>query len=95
MNNDCVTVDALLLEIADYANNGQEVAVEQLRRLRSRSNEAYEYLQDRAHDPWLPEPARTHVRHELLPIRIDMRAFEAYGRKRPGEQRPLSFSCAT
>ncbi len=85
MNNDCVTVDALLLEIADYANNGQEVAVEQLRRLCSRSYEAYEYLQDRAHDPWLPERARTHVRHVLLSIRMHMRAFEEYGRKRPGE----------
>ncbi|MGZ7179915.1 MAG: hypothetical protein ACXVIB_03790 [Halobacteriota archaeon] len=80
MNNDCVTVDELLLEIADYKNNGQEVAVEQLQRLCSQSYEAYAYLQDRVHDTWLPERARTHVRHVLLSIRMRLRACQEYGR---------------
>ncbi len=85
MNDDCVTVDELLLEITDYANNGQEVAVERLRRLCSQSYEAYSYLQDRAHDPWLPERARMHVRHVLGSIRTRLRASKEYGRAYPDE----------
>ncbi len=81
MNNDSVTVDELVLEIADYANNGQEVATEKLRRLCSQSYEAYDYLQDRVHDPWLPERARTHVRHILLSVRSQLHAFQEYGRR--------------
>ncbi len=50
MRNDCVTVDELLLVIADYKSNYQEVAAEQLKRLCSQSCEAYSYLQDRAHN---------------------------------------------
>ncbi len=69
MHRDCVTVDELLLEIADYANNDQEVAVETLRRLCSQSYEAYDYLQDRVHDPWLLERARRHVGDVLMTIR--------------------------
>ncbi len=44
VHNDCVTVDELLLEIADYKSNDQEVAAEQLKRLCSTSREAYSYL---------------------------------------------------
>ncbi len=85
MNDDCVTVDELLLEIADYTNNGQEVAVEQLRRLCSQSYEAYSYLQDRIHDPWLPERALRHVRHVLGSIRTRLRASREYGWASPDE----------
>ncbi len=85
MNNDCVTVDELLLEIADYSNNGQEVAAEKLRRLCSQSYEAYDYLQYRVHDPWLPERARMHVRHILLNVRSQLHAFQEYGRTYPQE----------
>ncbi len=81
MNNDCVTVDELLLEIADYTNNGQEVAAERLKRLCSQSYEAYDYLKDRSHDSWLPERARMHVRHVLLSIRSQLHAFQEYGRR--------------
>ncbi|MGZ4852320.1 MAG: hypothetical protein ACXV3D_03915 [Halobacteriota archaeon] len=58
MHDDCVTVDELILEIADYKSNDQEVAVEKLKRLCSQSYEAYDYLQNRVHDVWLPERAR-------------------------------------
>ncbi len=83
MHHDCLIVDELLLEIADYKSNGQEVAVETLQRLCSRSYEAYSYLQDRAHDSWLPERTRRHVRHVLLYIRSRLHAFQEYGRRYP------------
>ncbi len=83
MHNDCVTVDELLLVIADYTSTDQEVAAEQLKRLCSTSYEAYSYLRDRAHDPWLPERARQHVRHVLLHVRMRLHAFDEYGRRYP------------
>ncbi len=85
MNDDCVTVDELLLEIADYKNNGQEMAAEELKRLCSTSYAAYEYLQDRVHDAWLPARARADVRDILLHIRIKLHAFEEYGLRHPYE----------
>ncbi len=44
MNDDCVTVDELLLEISNYTNNDQEMAAEKLKRLCATSYEAYSYL---------------------------------------------------
>ncbi len=85
MNTDCVTVDELLLEIADYTNNDQEMAAEKLKRLCVTSYEAYEYLQDRVHDPWLPERTRGYVREILQHVRIMLHAFEAYGHRHPFE----------
>ncbi|MGZ4865297.1 MAG: hypothetical protein ACXV5H_12065 [Halobacteriota archaeon] len=76
-----MSVDELLLEIADYKNNDQEVAVENLKRLCSQSYEAYDYLQDRAHDAWLPERTRRYVREVLLHIRMQLHAFQEYGRR--------------
>ncbi len=87
MNEDCLLVDELLLEMADYANNGQEAAAERLNRLCSRSYAAHEYLQDRVHDPWLPERARQDVRHVLQSIRMRLHASQEYGRAYPDEQR--------
>ncbi len=83
MNDECVTVDELLLAIADYKSNDQEMAAEKLRRLCSHSYAAYAYLQDRVHDPWIPERARRHVRDVLLSIRTKLYAFEAYGKCHP------------
>ncbi len=83
MHNDCVTVDELILEIADYKSNYQEVAVEELKRLCSQSYEAYDYLQDRVHDAWLPERTRKHIRDVLMTIRIRLHAFQEYGRAYP------------
>ena len=83
MHNDCFTVDELLLEIADYKSNCQEVAVERLKRLCSQSYEAYRYLEDRVHDPWLPERARRHVSDVLLTVRMRLHAFQEYGRTYP------------
>ncbi len=83
MNDDRVTVDELLLEIADYKSNSQEIAAEKLKRLCSRSYAAYDYLQDRVHDAWLPERARREVQHVLLHIRMRLHAFEEYGQRYP------------
>ncbi|MGZ4847287.1 MAG: hypothetical protein ACXV7G_10245 [Halobacteriota archaeon] len=83
MCNDSLTVDELLLEIADYKSNDREVAVEKLKRLCSQSYEAYSYLQDRVHDVWLPERARRHMRHMLLHVRMRLHAFQEYGRTYP------------
>ncbi len=80
MNNDCITVDELFLEIADYTSNDQEMAAEQLRRLCATSYDAYPYLQDRAHDPWLPERARFYNRNVSMDICIKLHAFQEYGR---------------
>ncbi len=80
MHNDCVTVDELLIEIADYKSSYQEVAVETLKRLCSKSYEAYNYLEDRVHDVWLPDRARRHVRDVLLTVRMRLHAFQEYGR---------------
>ncbi len=85
MNDDCVTVDELLLEIANYKSNGQEMAAEELKRLCITSYTAYNYLRDRVHDAWLPARARTDVRDILLYIRIKLHAFEEYGQRQPHE----------
>jgi hypothetical protein len=81
--NDCVTVDELILEIADYKNNYADVAVEKLKRLCSQSYEAYDYLQNRVHDAWLPDYARKRLRDVLLCIGIHLHAFQEYGRQYP------------
>ena len=47
MNNDCVEVDELILEIADYKNDCADMAAEKLLRKCSTSLQAYQYLWDR------------------------------------------------
>ncbi len=85
MNDDCLAVDELLLENAEYQSDDQEMAAEKLKRLCATSYPAYEYLQDRVHDPWLPERTRQYVRDILQHVRIMLHAFEAYGHRHPYE----------
>ncbi len=75
MHNDCVTVDELLLEIADYKSNYQKVAVATLKRLCSQSYEAHDYLHDRALDAWPPERRQRRVCDVLLSARVRLHAF--------------------
>ncbi len=44
MNDDCVTVDKLLLKMSPYVSKDQEMAAETLKRLCATSYAAYEYL---------------------------------------------------
>ncbi|MGB9370530.1 MAG: hypothetical protein WCB79_01110 [Halobacteriota archaeon] len=70
MNNECVEVDELILELADYKNDYADTATENLLRTCSRNWKAYQYLQDRVHDPWLPYSARQQLRQIVRKIRV-------------------------
>jgi len=50
MNNDCLEVDELIIELSDYKNDLADTAAETLLRKCSTSWEAYQYLQDQVHD---------------------------------------------
>jgi hypothetical protein len=58
MNDDCVEVDELIQELADYKNDFVDMVADKLLRKCSTSWDAYSYLQDRVHDVWLPDRAR-------------------------------------
>jgi len=61
MNNDCLEVDELILEIADYKNDYVDMAAEKLLRKCSTSWEAYN-TRETAHDGWLPNSACQQLR---------------------------------
>jgi hypothetical protein len=79
VKDDCVEVDELILEIADYKNDYTDVATEKLLRKCSTSWEAYCYLKDRVHDAWLPDSARQQVQQILKRIQARMRQQREYG----------------
>jgi hypothetical protein len=79
VNNDCVKVDKLILEIADYKNNLADMAAEKLSRKRSTSWEAYQYLRDRFHDGWLPDRARQQLRRIIKRIQVHTHQCREYG----------------
>jgi flagellar biosynthesis chaperone FliJ len=79
MNNDCVEVDELILEIADYKNDYADMAAEKLLRKCSTSWGAYQYLQDRAHDGWLPDSARQQLRRIIKKIQVRLHQSREYG----------------
>jgi hypothetical protein len=79
MNNDRVEVDELIIEIADYKNDYADVAAEKLLRKCSTSWEAYQYMQDRAHDAWLPDSARQQLRRIIKRIQVRLVQQREYG----------------
>ena len=79
MRDDCLQVDELLLQLADYTNDYADVAAEKLLRRCSTSWEAYQYLQDRVHDAWLPESARQQVRQIIKRIQVQLHQRQEYG----------------
>jgi hypothetical protein len=72
MNNDCLEVDELILEIADYKNDLADAAAEKLFRKCSTSWGAFQYLRDRVHDAWLPNSARQQLRRIIKRIQVHM-----------------------
>ena len=79
MNNDRAEVDELILEIADYKNDYADMAAEKLLRKCSTSWEAYQYLQARAHDAWLPDTARQQLRRIIKKIQVHIHQCREYG----------------
>jgi hypothetical protein len=79
MHNDLVEVDHLILEIADYKNDYADMAAEKLFRKRSTSWEAFQYLQDRVHDAWLPNSARQQLRRIIKRIQVHIHQSREYG----------------
>ena len=79
MRNDCVEVDELILELADYKNDYADVAAEKLLRKCSTSWEAYQYLRDRVHDAWLPDSSRQQVQRIIKRIQVRLLQLREYG----------------
>ena len=79
MNDDCLEVDELILEIADYKNDYADMAAEKLFRKCSTSWEAFQYLRDRAHDAWLPDSARQQLRRIIKQIQVQIHQSREYG----------------
>jgi flagellar biosynthesis chaperone FliJ len=77
--NDCILVDELLLQLADYKNDYAEMAAEKLLRKCSTSWEAYRYLQDRVHEAWLPDSARQQVRQIIKKIQVQLHQRQEFG----------------
>ena len=67
MNNDCLEVDALPFEIADYTTDYSDMAVE-----------AYQYLRDRVHNAWLPDSARQQLRRIIKKIGVQIQQSRGY-----------------
>ena len=79
MNDDCIEVDKLILEIVDYRNDYAHVAAEKLLRKCSTIWKAYQYLQDRVHDAWLPDYARQQLRRTIRRIKEQIHQRREYG----------------
>jgi hypothetical protein len=79
MNNDCLEVDELIFQIGDYKNDYADMAAETLFRKCSTSCEAYQYLQDRLHESWLPNSARQQLRRIIKRIQVQIHQSREYG----------------
>jgi hypothetical protein len=79
MNNNCVEVDELILEIADYKNDCADMAAEKLFRKCTTSWEAYQYLRDRLHDSSIPDRARQQLRQTVKKIQWQMLQRREFG----------------
>ena len=79
MNKECVEVDELIQELADYKSDYTDIAAEKLLRKCSYNWEAYQYLQDRVHDAWLPDRARQQLRQIVRRIRVRSHQQREYG----------------
>jgi flagellar biosynthesis chaperone FliJ len=79
MREDCLEVDELLRQLADYKNDYADMAAEKLLRKCSSSWVAYHYLQGRVHDVWLPDSTRQQVRQIIKKIQVQLNQQREYG----------------
>jgi hypothetical protein len=79
MRDDCLQVDELLLQLADYKNDAADMAAEKLLRKCSTNWEAYGYLRHCVHDAWLPDSARQQVRQIIKKIQVQLHQRQEYG----------------
>jgi flagellar biosynthesis chaperone FliJ len=79
MREDCLEVDELLRQLADYKNDYADMAAEKLLWTCSTSWEAYRYLQDRVHDVWLPGSIRQQVRQIIKKIQVQLNLQREHG----------------
>jgi flagellar biosynthesis chaperone FliJ len=78
MNTDCIEVDELIQELADYKNDYADMAAEKLLQKCSISWEAYQYLH-RVHDAWIPDSARQQLRRIIKRIQVRLHQSREYG----------------
>jgi flagellar biosynthesis chaperone FliJ len=79
VNNDCLEVDELILELSDYKNDYADMAAEKLMRKCSSSWQAYQYLRDRLHDSAIPDRARQQLRQIVKRIQWQMLQRREFG----------------
>jgi flagellar biosynthesis chaperone FliJ len=78
MREDCLEVDELLLQLADYKNDYIDMAAVKLLKKCSTSWDAFKYLQDRVHDTWIPDSARQQVRQIIKQIHVQLNQQREY-----------------
>jgi hypothetical protein len=79
VKNDRLEIDELILKLADYKNDYADMAAEKLFRKCSTGWHAYQYLQDRVHEAWLPDSARQQVRRIIKKIQVRLLQQREYG----------------
>jgi len=79
VKNDRLEIDELILELADYKNDCADMAAEKLFRKCLTSWEAYQYLRDQVHDPWIPDSARQHLRRIIKKIQVRIQQGREFG----------------
>jgi hypothetical protein len=79
VNNECLEVDELILELTDYKNDLADMAAEKLFRKCSTSWEAFQYLRDCVHEAWLPDSARQQVRRIIKRMQVQIPQSREYG----------------
>jgi hypothetical protein len=66
------------LQLADYKNDYADMAAVKLSKKYSTSWDAFKYLQDRVHDPWIPDSARQQVRQIIKQIQVQLNQQREY-----------------
>jgi flagellar biosynthesis chaperone FliJ len=78
MHDDCLDVDELLRQLADYKHDYADMAAVKLLKKCSTSWHAFKYLQDRVHGIWVPDSARQQVRQIIKRIKVQLNQQREY-----------------